>query len=276
MQQGRCRHNMNSDTKNLTAKALELDRDHVAYAWATVTSVKGSAPRHLGSKMIITKDGIFGTIGGGALEQAVISDARGQMRISAAKLFNYPLGPKLGQCCGGEVDVFIEPVVPSKDIVVFGAGHISECLIPLLKKLNFRVTLVDERKDRIDLPAFDATDSRINELPSDALREIKFSNDLYLIVLTHAHIHDEAIVKFCLDKPYRYLGVIGSRTKWEKFKARYRSCGFTDEQLNRVTTPIGLDIGSESPFEIAVSIIAELIAINSKPKGFGEYKQCGR
>lgn len=255
-------------SKNLNKVALESDRKGVAYCWATIVGSKGSAPRHTGTKMIVTGNESFGTIGGGALEYKVIEDARKQLRIGTPKTFNYPLGPLLGQCCGGEVDVFIEPVIPSRKVVVFGAGHIAEHLVPMLKNLSFNVTLIDERTERIKLPVFSVADEGICELPSDALKSVKFFDELYIIVLTHAHIHDEEIVEFCLDKPFRYLGMIGSVNKWEKFKVRYRSRGFTDEQIARVTTPIGLDIGGETPFEIAVSIIAELIGTCSEPKGF--------
>ncbi len=246
---------------NLNQIAVELAQKGTAFAWATVVNVKGSAPRHLGAKMIVTHSESFDTIGGGALEHAVIKDAREQLRLGEPKTFNYPLGPLLGQCCGGEVDVFIEPVLPQSQVVVFGAGHIAEHLVPMLKKLNFRVSLVDERAERIGLPHFDMADTKLNELPTDALRGLKFNDGLYIIVLTHAHVHDEEIVEYCLDKPLKYLGLIGSRTKWEKFKARYRAKGFKDEAFARVKTPIGLDIGAESPFEIAVSIIGELIKL---------------
>lgn len=248
---------------NLNQIAIELAQKGEAFAWATVVNVKGSAPRHLGAKMIVTPAKSFDTIGGGALEYAVIKDAREQLRLGEPKTFNYPLGPLLGQCCGGEVDVFIEPVLPQREVVVFGAGHIAEHLVPMLKRLNFRVSLVDERSERIDLPQFDPADTRLNELPIDALKGMKFNDGLYIIVLTHAHIHDEEIVEYCLDKPLKYLGLIGSKTKWEKFKARYRAKGFKEEQFARVKTPIGLDIGAESPFEIAVSIIGELIKLRS-------------
>lgn len=259
---------------NLNKKAIELEGSGTAFAWATVVNVKGSAPRQAGAKMIITNRETFGTVGGGSLENEVIKDAREQLRLGDAKTSNYPLGPLLGQCCGGEVDIFIEPVLPKRKIVVFGAGHIAEHLLPMLKSMDYIVTLVDERKERIDLPAFAECDRKLNELPSDALKMIDFGDDLHLIVLTHAHLHDEEIVEACLSKPFRYLGLIGSLTKWEKFKSRYKSRGFSDEQIARVTTPIGLDIGGETPFEIAVSIVGELIQINSTPKGFGELKKC--
>lgn len=249
----------------LDHKVLELRKDGISFAVATVVKVSGSAPRHVGAKMIVTADGqIFGTIGGGTLEHRVIADAKEIICKGNAELKSYPLGPMLGQCCGGEMDIFIEPALPKKEIVVFGAGHIAEDLVPLLQKLNFCVTLVDERKERIELPAFAKIDQKLNELPSDALHMMKFSDALHIIVITHEHKHDEQIVEYCLDKPFRYLGCIGSKTKWAKFKERYKSRGFTEEQLKRVTTPIGLDIGSETPFEIAVSIVAQLIKIKTK------------
>lgn len=246
---------------NLNKIAIELSQKGTAFAWATVVNVKGSAPRHLGAKMIVTHSESFDTVGGGALEHAVIKDAREQLRLGEPKTFNYPLGPLLGQCCGGEVDVFIEPVLPMREVVVFGAGHIAEHLVPMLKKLNFKVSMVDERGERINLPQFDMADTRVNELPLDALKGMKFNDNLYVIVLTHAHVHDEEIVEYCLDKPLKYLGLIGSKTKWERFKTRYRAKGFKDEAFARVKTPIGLDIGAESPFEIAVSIAGELIGL---------------
>lgn len=247
---------------DLNKIAIELTQKGVAFAWATVVNVKGSAPRHLGAKMIVTFKETFDTVGGGALEYAVIKDARGQLRTGEPKTFNYPLGPLLGQCCGGEVDVFIEPVLPRREVIVFGAGHIAEYLVPMLKQMNFKVTLVDERKERIDLPQFQVADERLNELPSDALKGIKFNDNLYIIVLTHAHVHDEGIVEYCLDKHWKYLGLIGSRNKWEKFKARFLSKGFTSAQISKVTTPIGLDIGAETPFELAVCIVGQLIELN--------------
>ncbi len=228
----------------------------------TVTKTSGSAPRHVGAKMIVRENGtISGTIGGGALEHEAIKDALATLKRGEPVSKAYPLGPLLGQCCGGEVELFFEPFKQPRSVIVFGAGHIAEELTPLLKKLGFNITLVDERSERLELVAFNIVDERMNELPSDALKKIEFSDECYIIVLTHQHKHDEEIVAYCLDKPFKYLGMIGSKTKWEKFKARYKAKGFTNEQVARVKTPIGLDIGSETPFEIAVSIIGELISL---------------
>lgn len=247
--------------------ASELKSGGTAFAIITVIKVDGSAPRHVGSKMIVAADGrTFGTIGGGTLEHQATSDALEFIRKNETSCKKYLLGPELGQCCGGNVELFFETVVPKKRVAVFGAGHIAEALCPMLEELNFDVTLIDERKERIELPAFKHIEHRLQELPSDVLKMIKTGDDLYVIVITHQHKDDEEIVKYFLDKPCRYLGMIGSKHKWEKFKARYSAAGFSNEQIARVVTPIGLDIGSETPFEIAVSIVAQLIKFNATNK----------
>lgn len=260
---------------DLDRKAAELKGALIPFCWATVVRCRGSAPREAGAKMIATPDGSFGTIGGGALEQKVIADAREAIRRRRAVCETYPLGPLLGQCCGGEVEVFLDPVIPPRAMYVFGAGHIAEKLLPMLAEIGFAVTLIDEREERIALPCFAGAADRWNELPGDALRRIRFDGETHVIVITHEHRHDEEIVRFCLDKPFRYLGCIGSRTKWAKFKARYRAKGHADEELERVQSPIGLDIGAETPFEIAVAIVAALIQMGGKPgdyeKGVGHF-----
>lgn len=250
---------------DIDKKIQELKSTHKRFCVLTVVKTKGSAPRHIGSKMIVTEDGSFGTIGGGALEKRAIEDARAVILAKEAHCKNYPLGPLLGQCCGGEVDIFFEPVTLAMPVFVFGAGHISEALCPLLAAMGYKVTLIDERPERINLSAFDSVDSKWNELPSDVFGRIVFGSDTHIIVITHGHKHDEEIVRFCLDKTFKYLGCIGSRTKWEKFKARYRAEGYNDEQFGRVSTPIGLDIGAETPVEIAIAIAAELVKIGAKP-----------
>lgn len=264
---------------DLDRTATELKEKKIPFCWATVVKAEGSAPRHVGAKMIVTAEETFGTVGGGAIEHQVVQDAREAIRRRRAECRSYPLGPMLGQCCGGEMELFIEPVIPPRPIFVFGAGHIAEALIPMLAELNFRVTLIDERPERLSLPCFSAVPERWDELPDDAIKKIPFDEATHLIVITHQHRHDEAIVRACLEKPFAYLGCIGSRTKWEKFKARYRAQGVPEASFARVTTPIGLDIGSETPFEIAVAIAAQLIQLHAKPedftKGVGHFLKSG-
>ncbi len=244
--------------------ALELKDARTPYCLATITKVEGSAPRHVGTKMIVLRDGsIHGTIGGGSLEEHVKRDAREALRLRTPKSTSYDLEEGAVQPCGGTVEVFLEPTLPARRTIVFGAGHIAEKLVPMLIAMDDNVTVVDERTEQIALPAFQGAE-RCNRLPQDFLPTCPFDDDLNLIVLTHQHVHDEAIVEYCLTKPLCYLGLISSRSKWALFCDRYREKGFTDAQLARVSTPIGLDIGAESPVEIAIAIAAELIQLRAK------------
>lgn len=263
---------------NLDKKAAELKTAGKAYCLATVVKVEGSAPRHVGAKMIVDEDGgAHGTVGGGGLEHQAIEDAKGVLRRKGAECIGYDLSKDGIQPCGGRVEIFFEPVTPLMPAVVFGAGHVSEKLCPMLAWLGYEITLVDERKERLEIPAFGAVHRKVGALPSEFLPTLKFSDDLNIICLTHKHIHDEEIVEYCLDKPYRYLGLISSRKKWAHFRGHYEAKGFTQKQMGRVSTPVGLDIGAETPFEIAVAIAAELIQLQARPddfaKGVGRFRK---
>lgn len=247
----------------------ELKTARVPFCLATVVKAEGSAPRHVGAKMIVTHDASFGTVGGGGIEHRAIDEARDLLRLRRSETRRYDLTAEGGiQPCGGIVEIFFECVAPLMPLVVFGAGHIAEALAPMLPELGFEATLVDERADRIELPAFANIPHRINKLPRDVLPTIAFTDDLHILCLTHAHTHDEEVVEFCLDKPWRYLGLISSRKKWALFCERYRTKGFTEDELKRVSTPVGLDIGAETPFEIAIAIAAEMIQLRAKPENF--------
>ncbi|MFH1830878.1 MAG: xanthine dehydrogenase accessory protein XdhC [Pseudomonadota bacterium] len=249
---------------DLDRKALELKDAKVSFCLATVVEVAGSAPRHAGAKMLVTKDESFGTVGGGGLEHRVINDARRAIRHRNSELKQYLLTEEGIQPCGGTVGIFLDVVSTPYSVIVFGAGHIAYDLCPLLAKQGFEVTLVDERKERIELEAFKDLNKLINQLPLDVLPTIEFTDDTHIVCITHRHVHDKDIVRFCLDKPFKYLGLISSTKKWEVFKKHYISEGYTHEHLSRVSTPIGLDIGAETPFEIAVAIIAQIIKLHAK------------
>lgn len=253
---------------DLDKKALDFKEKRIPFCWATVVKSEGSAPRQAGAKMIVTPEGSFGTVGGGGLEHEVIEDARKAIRRRISELKQYSLTEDGIQPCGGRVEIFLEVATPPKRAVVFGAGHVAEKLCPMLSELGFDITLVDERADRIELPG--GVEDRVNKEPSDVLPSMEYGDDLHIISITHKHTHDEEIVRFCLDKPFKYLGLISSRKKWAFFKNHYIEHGFTEDQMSRVSTPIGLDIGAETPFEIAVAIAAQIIQLDAKPEDFSK------
>lgn len=252
---------------DLERRALEFKEARTPFVAVTVVRTEGSAPRHVGAKMLVTRDESIGTIGGGALEERATKEARELLRLRCSECRRFDLTEEGVQPCGGEVELFFESIAPARPIVVFGAGHIAEHLVPLLGALEYEVTLVDERAERLERPAFSSV-QRIRSLPQECLPTLPFHDDLFLVCLTHAHVHDEAIVEFCLDKSFRYFGLISSRAKWKLFCERYRAKGFTDEQLRRIATPIGLDIGAETPAEIAVAIAAELVQLVARPEEY--------
>ncbi|HPW44996.1 MAG TPA: xanthine dehydrogenase accessory protein XdhC [bacterium] len=254
---------------DIDAKAMELKKAGIAFCIATVVRVEGSAPRHAGSKMIVAADGnIFGTVGGGGVEHQAIEDAKYLLKTKTAECVSYDLTGDGIQPCGGRVEIFFESVAPLSHVVVFGAGHIAEKLCPMLVEMDFDLTLVDERSERLSLSTFSSIEKKSSLLPLDFLSSFRFDDEVFMICLTHKHIHDEAIVEYCLDKPFKYFGLISSRKKWALFCQRYREKGFSDDQMRRISTPIGLDIGAETPFEIAVAIAAEIIQFRTKPEDF--------
>lgn len=257
---------MTYENRKINQTITELDENSVPYCLVTIIETSGSSPRKEGTKMIVTKEENYGTVGGGALEHNAIKDAKEFLRLGESGKKKYSLEEGGIQVCGGSAELFFEPILPAREIIVFGAGHVAEKLVPMLKELNFNITLIDERDVQLSKPNFNNVDNKICKLPSDVLPDIKFHDDLFVIVLTHAHIHDQEIVRFCMRKPFKYLGVIGSKKKWGKFKEDYLKEGFTKDELSRVTTPIGLPIGGNTPFEIAISITSQLISLIWKNK----------
>ncbi|WNZ65149.1 xanthine dehydrogenase accessory protein XdhC [Myxococcus sp. MxC21-1] len=231
---------------------------------ATVTVCQGSTPAKPGAKLLVRADGTFhGTVGGGHLEQLVLADARACLEKGEPRAHRYPLGSKLGQCCGGVVDVFMEPVNHGPRLYLFGAGHVGQALCRTLDGTPFQVHLVDERPEWVHGERIPASVIR-HEEPWDvfASRAVWDARRTYIAVMTHRHDLDQDIIAFALEKPARYVGLIGSNTKWARFRQRLEARGATAAQLARVRCPIGLEIGGKSPQEVAVSIAAGLLQLH--------------
>ncbi len=248
---------------DLLEQALALRQSNVRFAFTTVIEAQGSTPRHLGAKMIVCEDGtIFGTIGGGNLETHIIAAARDSLRTGRPQQVEMALGPALGQCCGGRVTVFIDPDERPDRLYLFGGGHVGKELCHIATPLGFRVTVIDPRPEWNNETRFPLAHQRLLEDGLEALGHLPFeARGTYCAVMTHDHRADEDILRLLLEKPVRYLGLIGSKTKWARFKQRYQARGIADGELTRVRTPIGLDLRAETPAEIAVSIAAELVQV---------------
>lgn len=229
-------------------------------ALVTVSKILGSAPCKVASKMIVTKQKeIFGTIGGGKLEFQVIDEAIIAIKENKIKELSYTLGPEFEQCCGGKVELIIEPMNQSPELYLFGAGHIGVALCEILKDTPFNITLLDIRKN---WRATFEIDKNItyNDIAFDLYKQtINWGPNCYMAVMTHDHKLDFEIIALALHSETKYIGLIGSKTKKNKFNNLLKKELNFEAGISPVHCPIGLDIGGSTPKEIAISIAAELL-----------------
>jgi xanthine dehydrogenase accessory factor len=247
---------------SLLRKLTELEEQGTPAALVIVVRCTGSTPAAPGAKMVVLGDGrFFGTVGGGHLEQLVLVDARACLESGVAGSFRYPLGATAGQCCGGVVETFVDVLSGGPRLYLFGAGHVAQAVCRVLAGTPFRVDAIDEREEWTGaLPG----EVRRHTAPWDVFaREAEWSAErTYVAIMTHRHDVDEAIVADVVGRPARYLGLIGSRTKWRRFRDRLEGRGVPSEALDRVRCPIGLDVGGKTPQEVAISIAAELLSVH--------------
>jgi xanthine dehydrogenase accessory factor len=241
-------------------KLHELRADGRPVALVTAVACNGSTPCTVGAKMVVTRDAFFGTVGGGHLEKLALDDARACLASGESKTVRYPLGAKAGQCCGGVVDVFVEIVGAAPRLYLFGVGHVGQALCRVLDGTPFEVHAIDERDEWIAAERLPESVRR-HATPWDAfVADASWEPaNTYVAIMTHRHDTDQEIVAAVVDRPARYVGLIGSNTKWARFRERLLARGVTEESLARVKCPIGLDVGGKAPQEVAVSIAAELL-----------------
>jgi len=228
----------------------------------TVAGVEGSAPREVGTKMLVLKNGTFyGTIGGGNLEFLAIEEAKRQLSQGSSEKIRFPLGAKTGQCCGGIVELLFESMNTGPQLYLFGAGHVSQAIARSLNESIFTVHVIDEREEWISQLPPGIVKHSID--PETFISEANFeATKTYCIVLTHRHDLDESLIKLLSEKEVRYLGLIGSESKWQRFRQRLTARGVAEINLNRVRCPIGIGIFGKIPSEIAISVGAELLKLH--------------
>lgn len=210
--------------------------------------------------MLVYSDGrIAGTIGGGALEKKVIEEALDVLKRGMPKVVEHNLVNELAMCCGGTVELFIEPIVNTKKLYIFGAGHIGSALADFAYELDFDVTLCDERYE-IVVALGERNYKIINEHHTFVMDQLEFDKNTFVVILTHDHAYDREVLALAAQKPHRYIGMIGSERKAAIAKRNLiASSIISEEQANRIDMPIGVDINAITPSEIAISILAKLI-----------------
>jgi len=244
-----------------------LSSESQGHVLMTVLDTRGSSPRDVGTKMLVSKEEIFDTIGGGALEYQCIETARELLsrnqQVQHTETFN--LGKDLKQCCGGVVSVFFE-VFPASNFTlnIFGAGHIGQALTKLLADIDCTVHLFDSRNELLKQTYSKNIKTHHLTEPEIAI-EACLANS-YFLVMTHDHALDQQLCEAILARgDSNYCGVIGSRTKGIKFRQRLLKKGFSQEELVQLTCPMGLsDLKTKIPMEIAISVLAELLILRDK------------
>jgi len=247
-------------------------------ALATIVECKGSSPQKQGAKMLVRDDGtLIGTLGGGCIEADVVQHARMAMQDGQPRTVPFELTEKEGGLvCGGALTVYIEPVFADPRLVILGAGHVGKALAKLARFAGFQVTVADDRAqfaNRDSIP--DAHELVVSEFP-EVFARVPVDRGTYLVIATRGHNHDLDAVRAALRSEAGYIGLLGSRRKKGILINSLRAAGFPEDDIRRVIIPVGLPIGSVTPEEIAVSIMAQIIQHRREhaPRGLGD-RSCG-
>lgn len=248
-----------------TAVTDALDKGEPA-ALVTIVSTTGSTPQRVGAKMLVFPDGrLVGTIGGGCYENDAFWKAREAITTRKPQLVHYELdddfAQETGLICGGQMSVYIEPIEPSPELYVIGAGHVGYHLATMAQDVGFAVHVVDDREKFASRERFpNATEVVTEDIPA-WLERTKLPAHAYVVIVTRGHTNDLDALRALAPRDLRYVGLIGSRAKVARISDQLLSEGMAPEVLKQVHAPIGLEIGAVTPQEIAVSILAELIAV---------------
>jgi xanthine dehydrogenase accessory factor len=234
-------------------------------ALCIVTSTKGSAPRKTGAKMLVYDNAeIFGTIGGGDLEKKVIQNALEVIKNHKPCTFKHDLLNQHGMCCGGVMEIYIEPIMNKKKLYIFGAGHTGQSLVKFASNFEFDIFVIDDRKEYLDEINIEGV-NKLNLEHNKALNTLPFGEDVFIVIVTYSHQIDRDILAYCIRQPFAYLGMIGSKRKIEITKKMFIEGKIgTAEDLEKIHMPIGIDISAETPDEIAISILSEIIKVKNK------------
>src|SRR5579859_3732276 len=240
-------------------------------ALATIVQVRGSIPSFESAKLLVREDGsMLGTIGGGCVEAEVWNAAREVMESEKPKHMSFNLGQDAaydnGLICGGQLDVFVEPVVPPPRAIIFGAGHISKSLCKVASLAGFSTTIIDNRDSFANREPFPEAAEILDQNYEDVFPKLSIYESTYLIIVTRGHRDDMRVLRWAATTPARYVAMIGSKRKVLSVVKELEKGGLSRQQLDRIHAPMGLEIGAISPEEIAISVAAEMIAVRRNPK----------
>lgn len=248
---------------HLLQELLDAQAKGVPVVLATVVRTQGSVPRHSGSKMLVYENGrISGTIGGGEMEARVVAESAAALQDQQTRIIPYTLvDPQRGDpgVCGGEMQIYLEPYLPPATLFVIGCGHVGQAVADLGHWLGFRVVVTDDREELVSPDVIPNADVY---LPGDfaaALTANPIHSNTYVVLVTRNVKVDQEIIPLLLDCPAPYIGVMGSKRRWAHTLQLLKQDGYDETAIANFHSPIGLELNAETPAEIAVSILSEII-----------------
>lgn len=241
-------------------------------ALATIVEVNGSIPSFESAKMLIREDGsIVGTIGGGCVEADVWNAAREVMESERPRSLKFSLGQDAaydnGLICGGQLSVFVEPVIPVPQAVIFGAGHISKAISKIASIAGFETVIVDNREQFASRERFPEAEGIHAAEYEDVFPRLNIGSSSYVVIVTRGHRDDMRVLRWAVNTNARYIAMIGSRRKTVAVIKELEKEGIPRDRFENIHAPMGLDIGAITPEEIAVSVVAEMVAVRRAPDG---------
>ena len=248
---------------DLIDKISTLIKDNVAFCLVTVVVTRGATPRKAGAKMVVLDHGAaYGSVGGGSIENFAIGHARDVMNSKKPDLKVYKLDKLENQMsCGGSMTLFFEPYFPQRRLTIFGGGHVGRALSHAARVAGWKVVVVDHRAEVLDKAYFPNDTELISQPYSSYIETHSFSEHDWIVIVTPLHQYDQEVLHLLISKELAYLGMMGSDTKVNEIRTNLIKLGLKSEDFHHVHAPIGLNIGRETPGEIAISIVAEMQAV---------------
>lgn len=248
-------------------KLIEAKKQHIPVCLCVVIGTNGAVPRHSGSKMLVYQDGTsIGTVGGGQVEGETIKAAVRALEDARPQILHYSLNANDQNSvgvCGGDVSVYIEPQVGQPILLIIGAGHVGRSVAKLGQLLNFKVIVSDDRLELMTKEQFPGNVELLAVPISEITNQVSINNQVYVVAVSRGSDVDVEGLPAILEQEPAYVGVIGSKKRWDATKEGLVEAGVSEEKIRQIKSPIGLDIEAETPDEIAVSIMAEIIQIRN-------------
>jgi xanthine dehydrogenase accessory factor len=252
-----------SSDAEIVEEAHKLMQASEPFAWVTIIGQEGSSARHLGASMLVTREGkVIGTVGGAVAELQLIEQALQAIKEGKPRAVKMPL-----PVCAGVITCFINIFQAPETLVLIGAGHVAQPMSKIAKMLGFRIVVIDDRHEYASRERFPEADRLIVDDWEKAIDEACINENSYVVILTYAGEYDELALRKIINTKANYIGMISSKSKAKAILSKLRREKVPDETLRRVVTPIGIDIGAETPTEIAVSTMAQIVMRKKRATG---------